>query len=571
MLKTIKSKLVILISILVVAIVFLSIFSIVNLEKVNNQSTIISNELIPGIIYSGELNTLTSDYRVLEYRHISSVEASEMSEIDQELDEKEKEIESTMSLYEDTISKQNQQDVETYDTVKREWNEYLEIHEEIMKLSKENKVEEATALMLGASRDSFNLASNSLLKLADFNENIAVKASSEGDSLYRSTRSTSITIMIGSIILVMISSTFIINGILKSLNILRKELDSLAESGGDLTKEIETNSNDEIGDLGNALNLFLSKIRYIIKDVKEDTDKTLQISEFISQNLNELTSNIQEVSATTEEISAGMEETAASSQEIAATSQEIEKVAQSIAQRSQEGVISAGEINARATEAKERVIEAQTQANLILLETKTELEQAIVEAKVVEQINVLSESIMDITSQTNLLALNAAIEAARAGEAGKGFSVVAEEMRKLAQQSEEGVIQIQDITSQVTNSVENLTKSSNKLLDFMSVNVSEDYKFLLYIGEKYSEDSFFVDSLVTEFNTTSEELLISVQNILQAIEHVAQASGEGASGTTNIAEGVAVISDKSDESAKKAAESMIIANRLSDELSQFTV
>ena len=63
--------------------------------------------------------------------------------------------------------------------------------------------------------------------------------------------------------------------------------------------------------------------------------------------------------------------------------------------------------------------------------TKTELEQAIVEAKVVEQINVLSESIMDITSQTNLLALNAAIEAARAGEAGKGFSVVAEEMRKL--------------------------------------------------------------------------------------------------------------------------------------------
>lgn len=571
MLKTIKSKLVILISILVVAIVFLSIFSIVNLEKVNNQSTIISNELIPGIIYSGELNTLTSDYRVLEYRHISSVEASEMSEIDQELDEKEKEIESTMSLYENTISKQNQQDVETYDTVKREWNEYLEIHEEIMKLSKENKVEEATALMLGASRDSFNLASNSLLKLADFNENIAVKASSEGDSLYRSTRSTSITIMIGSIILVMISSTFIINGILKSLNILRKELDSLAESGGDLTKEIETNSNDEIGDLGNALNLFLSKIRYIIKDVKEDTDKTLQISEFISQNLNELTSNIQEVSATTEEISAGMEETAASSQEIAATSQEIEKVAQSIAQRSQEGVISAGEINARATEAKERVIEAQTQANLILLETKTELEQAIVEAKVVEQINVLSESIMDITSQTNLLALNAAIEAARAGEAGKGFSVVAEEMRKLAQQSEEGVIQIQDITSQVTNSVENLTKSSNKLLDFMSVNVSEDYKFLLYIGEKYSEDSFFVDSLVTEFNTTSEELLISVQNILQAIEHVAQASGEGASGTTNIAEGVAVISDKSDESAKKAAESMIIANRLSDELSQFTV
>ncbi|MEG0440668.1 MAG: methyl-accepting chemotaxis protein, partial [Solibacillus sp.] len=78
------------------------------------------------------------------------------------------------------------------------------------------------------------------------------------------------------------------------------------------------------------------------------------------------------------------------------------------------------------------------------------LEEAMENSKVVTQINVLSESIMQISSQTNLLALNAAIEAARAGEAGRGFAVVADEIRKLAEESKNTVIEIQGITEKVT-------------------------------------------------------------------------------------------------------------------------
>lgn len=571
MLKTIKGKLVILVSTLVLAIVLLGAFSVFNLARVNNQSTIISNDLIPGIVYSEELNTLTSDYRNLEYEHIISLDQNEMEEVNQRILEQGKKIEDIMSLYEKTVDKQEQQDSSAYDAVKAEWNEYINLHNTMIQLSEENKTEDAMAIMRSDSKESFDIVSNSLLKLADYNKEIAAKASAKGDGIYKLTKISTIIALIIITILAIAASVFIISGIVKSLWILKRELDTLAENGGDLTKEIETNSNDEIGDLANALNLFLSKLRFIIRDVKDDTEKTLAISEFINRNLSELTENIQEVSSTTEELSAGMEETAASSQEIAATSQEIEKAAESIAQRSQEGVVSAGEINLRATETKDRVGKAQSEAYSIFIETKTELEKAISDVKVVDQINVLSESIMDITSQTNLLALNAAIEAARAGEAGKGFSVVAEEMRKLAQQSEEGVIKIQSITSLVNQSVGDLTKSSNKLLDFMSVNVTADYEFLLDVADRYSEDASFVEGLVSEFSATSEELLASVHNILEAIDHVAQASSEGASGTTNIAEGVAIINNKSDESAAKAGESMAIAIRLSEEVSQFSV
>ncbi|MBO0563317.1 methyl-accepting chemotaxis protein, partial [Clostridium botulinum] len=167
--------------------------------------------------------------------------------------------------------------------------------------------------------------------------------------------------------------------------------------------------------------------------------------------------------------------------------------------------------------------------------TKVELERAIESSKVVEQINVLSESIMEITSQTNLLALNAAIEAARAGEAGKGFSVVADEIRKLAEQSKDTVTEIQSITVKVIESVKNLSDSSSNLLTFVSTDMDNDYKTMLNVADKYSEDASFVDTLVTDFSSTSEDLLASLQDVLKTIEGVAQAASEGAGGTTDIA------------------------------------
>ncbi len=142
----------------------------------------------------------------------------------------------------------------------------------------------------------------------------------------------------------------------------------------------------------------------------------------------------------------------------------------------------------------------------------------------VEHIGVLSDSIMNITSQTNLLSLNAAIEAARAGEAGKGFSVVAGEIRKLAEQSKDTIIQIQLVTSEVIEAVRELSDSSSDLLNFVSNQVTEDYEEFMNVGNRYSEDSDYVDSIMTDFSATTEELLSSIQSMTQVISEVANAS-----------------------------------------------
>ena len=144
--------------------------------------------------------------------------------------------------------------------------------------------------------------------------------------------------------------------------------------------------------------------------------------------------------------------------------------------------------------------------------------KAIKETKAVEEIDLLTSTILSITSQTNLLALNAAIEAARAGEAGRGFSVVAEEIRKLAEDSTQAVNQIQKVTQDVKSSVKNLSSNSEKILDFIEKTVIVDYNTMVDTGSQYNTDALFMDNLVTEFEQMSKILHESITSIAMAME-----------------------------------------------------
>ena len=260
--------------------------------------------------------------------------------------------------------------------------------------------------------------------------------------------------------------------------------------------------------------------------------------------LHELYQDISNVSTSSGNLAGIMKETADISEDIAAATLDIASSAQNITDRTSQGVQVAEEISTRAQEINNRVVESQAKAQQIFSEVKVELEDAIEEAKIVEQISVLSDSIIKITAQTNLLALNANIEAAKAGEAGRGFAVVANEIRKLAEQSKQAVSKIQGITSQVESSVGNLSTCSNRILGFMSEDVNDDYTSMLETAHRYNDDATFINDMVSGFNMTSKELLATVDNVLASIDNISLASSNGEKRIKDIRKSMGSISER---------------------------
>lgn len=374
------------------------------------------------------------------------------------------------------------------------------------------------------------------------------------------------------LILTILGTTIIASRITKPIIKSSEFLKTIAT--GDFSGEVDAKllaRRDEVGSIANAMNEMKNALKQLVISVEKESKEIDEEVAFTVANVINLSASVEDISATTEELAASMEETAASSQEMSATSTEIEKAVQFIAEKSQEGALAAGQISERAELTRSKVNEAQKKAQDIFTNTKQQLTSAIEDSKVVNEIDTLTQYIMQITEQTNLLSLNAAIEAARAGEAGRGFSVVADEIRKLADQSSKTANQIQELTKKVTGSVDYLANSSNKLLSFVSEDVTNDYNVMLDVAVQYSKDAKYVDELVTEFSSTSQQLLASIEQVMIAIDGVATAANEGAGGTSDIADKSMIINNSTNEVKDQVTRTRESAAKLLQEINKFKI
>lgn len=361
-------------------------------------------------------------------------------------------------------------------------------------------------------------------------------------------------------------------GLSKPIGTISRYLKIVAE--GDFTKEVPAKllkRKDETGALASAMCSMQASIRNIIKEVIDKSDNVSQMLININREMEHLRQSIEGISATTQQLSAGTEETASSAEEMSATSMEIEKAVESIASKAQEGAITVNNLNKMSEIMKQNATESKENTVGIYVKTKDSLRNAIEQSKAVDQINNLSEAILEITSQTNLLALNAAIEAARAGEAGRGFAVVADEIRTLAVDSKNTVTRIQEVTKVILEAVNNLSASSGEMLDFVDQQVLNDYEKLVESSEKYSQNTSSINDMVTDFSATSEELLASVQNMVKAIDEMAGVSNEEAQGATNIAQEASCVTQMANNVSKIAESAKGKSEMLIQVVSQFKV
>jgi len=328
---------------------------------------------------------------------------------------------------------------------------------------------------------------------------------------------------------------------------------------------------DEVGDMFRSIVNMRSVLRKVIEDLLVISKSVSDNANFVQKLTEELKIYAEETSGETENISSGMEETAATAEEISATSSEMERAVANMAEKAEKGLESSSDVSVRAGKLRDSSTKSIKEVENIYRSVKSELENAIEGTKSVNKINELTEGILQITSQTNLLALNAAIEAARAGEAGKGFAVVADEVRKLAEQSAGTAGNIQNVVGVVEDSVSKLINSSKSLLSFVENTVTKEYKNMEDVSNQYNDDAEEMNEFMIDFSAVAEELNASIEGIVKAINEVAETVTNGASGAQNISEKATNIFEKLQYVNASAVENKKSVDMLEEVIKKFNI
>ncbi len=308
-------------------------------------------------------------------------------------------------------------------------------------------------------------------------------------------------------------------------------------ANGDLSKRINYQSKDEIGTLANALNMMADNLSNMVA-------KVMQNSQMAASTAEELSASAQEVNASTEQVSSTIQEIAKGGQNLSKNAGETKEGAQQLIASIKAVAESAQDSAKNATEANEASLSGAAAAKKAG-EKMGDISSAVgTSAKVVgelgeksKEITKIVEAINSISEQTNLLALNAAIEAARAGEAGRGFAVVADEVRKLAEES-------QKATKQIETMISDITESTNKAVDSMQVGtkeveegsqtVNEALKSLELISSKVSG----VADQIQEISASTQEQLANAEKVDKSINEVSAVAEESAAGSEEVSASV---------------------------------
>ena len=367
-----------------------------------------------------------------------------------------------------------------------------------------------------------------------------------------------IVIAIIGILILLILVYIIIDRLLKPLKKVVNVANQVA-NGELIDVDLET-SKDEIGKLSESIRTMVANLQHIILNIRNTSNhvssaanqltvhagETYNSSTNIALDMNQITQNAEASMTMTEETAAAMEETATGIQQIADS-----------ANVAAESSISASQASERGNEVVQQVIAQMELINDSVEQIGTTINGLHVNTKKISEIVSLITAIAD---QTNLLALNAAIEAARAGEHGKGFAVVADEVRRLAEQSSQSATEIYNLISSIqSDSNASITvmekgKEDVKVGMAFTNEVGEIFKEILTSSEEVASQIREISAASQQISASSEEVAASVNNIKQSAEQSAEFSSNVSNSTQEQLSTMQEVKDASSSLGKTAEE-----------------
>ena len=513
-----------------------NVMAINNIRTVNSNAADITDNCMMSVSDLGEIKNDIQVIHTLGLSHIIATDLNTMISVVGEINDNQEELEQKLDEYKKYVQTD---DMDTYNSLVSNYNTMKYELGNIMAYSALGKNEEAYAIANGVVSDSSTAIQKDIEVLSTHANDTASEARERLTSVYVSSLVSNGIVIIISVILIIVAiycvMKYVIKPIIATNKDIRDIIDGIDNGEGDLTKRVRVISNDEIADLGNGINLFMDKLQEILKLIIENTNYMENVVAEVDGSVVKSNDSASDLSAMTEELSATMQDVGLSVNTINDNADDILKDVEIIATKSDN-------INQFSKEMKANAEKIESDARYNMVQTGEKvgnildvLNKAIEDSKSVDQVNNLTNDILNISSQTNLLALNASIEAARAGEAGKGFAVVADEIRQLADSSRETANKIQSINSVVVAAVNNLSDNANNLVSYLQQTILPEFQTFVDGGVKYKENASYIENAMDEFVEKTDVLKKNMDEIAHSINTITTVVDDGAAGVNNAA------------------------------------
>ena len=571
--KRVSTKLIILIPVLVLGLVsIISNFAAVsNIRRVNRSATDITDSSMERVSRLASIEQRTQKIHLLGLSHIVATDLDTMIQLVDDIRAEQAKVEQELAEFESYV------DADTsglYAAIVENYEGLVYESENLMAYSAAGNNEGAYTLANGAISDYSDAIDQNI---AEINAVVDAEVDEQRAGLqaaYRSSLILSVVTILISIVALIIATLSVLKLVINPLSKTQKEISEIITDidnhEGDLTRRVSIMSNQEVAAVGSGINVFMEKLQGIFKIIIDNSYKMEQVVNEVRDSVQTSNGSVSDLSALTEELSATMQDMSENASLINTNTEAVANEVNEIAEKTTE-------INQYTREMKEHAESMESKARknmettgLKVNEILTVLGQAIEDSNSVNQVNSLTDDILNIASQTNLLALNASIEAARAGEAGKGFAVVATEISQLASASQEAANNIQRINAVVTQAVHNLADNANGLVDYMNNVILPEFAAFVESGEEYRNKASYIEGVMGEFKQRTDTLKNSMNEIATSVNTISHAIEEGVNGVVSTADSTQLLVEDMDNISRRMDENFAIASDLKKETAIFT-